>query len=408
MAAASVVAMVAGIVLGILAVMEAGVASERWTQTVQAHGRIQLFGFAAPFVTALALEFIPRLTQQPAYPARLRVAIPATLGVGAVLLTASALWPGAFGLLGWPGAATIAAGSALFVYAVALRIRRVHLAHDPQPLYFVAAAAWLLVSSALALWGLAAESDGAFPGDRSIAAAETFLRGFIMLAIGAVALRAFPGHLGLRPVSPTRQLVVLALINGSIIIWLLSFGLGGLPEWEPGIRAGNAAYGVAILVFTVALGVMRPLAEGLTGGPRYRILVPVAWLGAVVFALLVIASAFRPEDLTVYEDGAQRHAFMLGFMLPLMVAMAHIVLARFGVGFVPWEHALTASFVLLVIAWPLRVVPALLGADLTGGGSWPASTAGLLTFAALALVAAVCARVAWLISVASQPHPRRA
>jgi hypothetical protein len=85
---------------------------------------------------------------------------------------------------------------------------------------------------------------------------------------------------------------------------------------------------------------------------------------------------------------------MLGFMVPLMVAMAHIVLARFGTGQIPWENALTTAFVLLLAAWPLRVAPVLFTEAPSGVGQALMSAAGGLGMLALALVAVVCVRTA--------------
>ena len=77
-----------------------------------------------------------------------------------------------------------------------------------------------------------------------------------------------------------------------------------------------------------------------------------------------------------------------------MLAMAHIVLARFGAGYIPWQNLLTAGFLLLVAAWPLRVIPALAG-DAPGDAAQGAmALAGVLAMAALGLTAAVCIRTA--------------
>jgi hypothetical protein len=56
------------------------------------------------------------------------------------------------------------------------------------------------------------------------------------------------------------------------------------------------------------------------------------------------------DELNLYQEGAIRHIFLLGFVLPLMLAMAHIVLARFGAGYIPWQNLLTAGFLLGCVA----------------------------------------------------------
>ncbi|MBI2767190.1 MAG: hypothetical protein HYX53_14940 [Chloroflexi bacterium] len=397
MAAAALVATVAGVVLGMLAALEASFAGERWTQAVQAHGRLQLFGFAAPFVVALALEFLPRLNQQPAYSARVRAGVPLLLALSAILVAVSQLWPGVSGFLLVPAGAIFAAGAVIFAALTWARTRHTRLRLDPQPLFLPTAAVWLAVAAGLSLWGLTEAGESVVPLVYSTAAVETFLRGFVMLSIAGVALRAFPGHLGLRPVAPQRQVLLFAALNASLVLWLLSLGPGALPGLRAGVRLADAAYAGTLLAFTASLGVLNPLRELRAPGPRYRVLVPAAWLGVVLYAVLLLGVALPAgPDLSLYQEGAIRHVFMLGFMVPLMVAMAHIVLARFGVGFVPWQNALTGAFVLLTAAWPLRVAPTLFTASPSDAGRWMMATAGVLVMSGLALVAAVCARTAWL------------
>mgnify|MGYP001770108458 CR=1 FL=1 len=55
---------------------------------------------------------------------------------------------------------------------------------------------------------------------------------------------------------------------------------------------------------------------------------------------------------------------------------------------------LTAGFVLLVVAWPLRVLPALVGDTPGEAAQGLMALAGVLTMAALVLTATVCVRTA--------------
>jgi hypothetical protein len=133
-------------------------------------------------------------------------------------------------------------------------------------------------------------------------------------------------------------------------------------------------------------------------------LLPVAWIGSVIYALWLLgAAAFSPAgELTVYEEGAIRHTFLLGFMLPLIVAMAHVVLARFGSGSIPWETALTVAFWLLILAWPMRVAPvAVDGASSTAIRTF-LGIAGMLAIFAQVLVAVVAGRVAADLALAGR------
>lgn len=403
MAAGALVAVVAGLVLGILAALQASIGGERWTPTVQAHGRLQLFGFLATFVAAVALEFLPRLNSRPMFPARIRVAVPALLGLGAVLLAAGQAFEQEAGFLMLPGGLLFGAGAASF-FVVAIRVKSPRrLRFDPQPLFLRAAAGWLAVTAGLSLWATAESEAGVIPLAYSRSVVEVFLRGFVMLVIMGVGLRAFVGHLGLEPLQPRRQFIVWGVLNASLAAWLLAQGLGPLPEIEWLWRMADVAMATGIVMFTVWLGVMYPLRSP-RFAPRYALLVPLAWAGVLVYSVLLLASAALPafRDLDLYQEGGIRHVYLLGFVLPLMVAMGHIVLARFGTGRVEWENALTASFVVLMVAWPLRVVPALVDEASSDVGKWLLATAGVLAMVGLGLVAAVCLRTAVLMARAAR------
>jgi hypothetical protein len=226
---------------------------------------------------------------------------------------------------------------------------------------------------------------------------EVFLRGFALQVILAVGPRALAGHLGLPPLAARKQLFLLAAVNLSTIAWLVA-----QPVWVfPGLalleRAADATLAVGLLLLTAWLRIFSGLSRRYRG-ERYEWAVPVAWLGLAIYAVTLLAVSLAPgrDDLSLYQEGAIRHIFLLGFMLPLMAAMAHIVLARFGTGFVPNENVLTAAFILLVVAWPLRVIPALPAeapGDLARGLM---GLAGVLTMVGMAMTAFVCARTAIL------------
>jgi len=400
MALAAALAVVAGLVLGILAAAEAGIGRERWTQSVQAHGRLQLFGFMATFVVALLFEFLPRLNQRAALPARVRVGIPALLFGSAMLAAVAQVWFGTLSSLAVPAALVFAAG-AVAATLVAWRIPPpAALRVDPQPLFFRAATLWLVIAALFAIRAAAAAEDGVVPLEHSRLVTETFLRGFVLLTVIGVALRAFVGHLGLAPLGPRRQSAVLIAINVSVAVWAVTTWSG---ELALAVRLADVSLRVALLAF---VGWFRIL-DGLRfkrGQPGYARMIPVAFIGLVIYCLLLIgAAALAGNDGPgLYEASAIRHVLMLGFLLPLMVAMSHIVLARFGTGTLPWTAVLTTAFVLVAAAWPLRVAPVL-----NGPPSDPEKVvlvvSGLLVMAGMALVAAVSARTAFLIA-ARQRH----
>jgi hypothetical protein len=325
------------------------------------------------------------------------------LAAGALLLASGQAFESEVGFLMWPGGLLFGSGAVAF-FAVALRVKSPRsLRSDPQPLFIKAAAGWLSATALLSLWALSKTDAGVIPLSYSRAVVEVFLRGFVLLVIMGVGLRAFVGHLGLEPLAPRRQIVVWSVLNASLIAWLLALGLGPLPQATWLWRMADVGLVTGVAMFTVWLGILRPLlAPG--PKPRYATLVPLAWAGVLVYSVLLFASATIPafHNLNIYEEGGIRHVFMLGFVEPMMVAMGHVVLARFGTGRVEWENALTAAFVVLTVAWPLRVVPALFDQASSDAGKWLLATAGVLVMVGLTLVAAVCLRTVTLMARAAR------
>lgn len=397
MSGSALLAVFAGLALGILAALEFWIGGDRWTQSVQAHGRLQLFGFVATFVVAVAFEFLPRLNQRPAFSPSVRIGVPAILATSSAFLAVGQVWHAELPFLLLPAGLTFSVGSLLFAVIVWRVPAPFPLRRDPHPLFLRAAAAWLLVAAALSVWAFAAGDSGVIAPTDSRMVIETFLRGFVMLTITGIGLRAFAGHLGLRPLTARRQMVVLAALNASLMLWLAAQGISSLPRFEPLIRIADVGYAAAILLLTVWLGVLSPLRRQRSS--RYELLIPLAWVGLVAYAVMLAGAAalYGQSGLSLYQEGAIRHTFLLGFVLPLMVAMAHIVLARFGTGVVPWENALTGSFVLLLAAWPLRVLPALSDTP-SGAGQALLATAGFVAMAGLVLFAAVSARTAFAVA----------
>ena len=394
----ALVAVLAGLVLGALAGAEVGIGNDRWTQAVEAHGRLQLFGFVATFVVALGLEFLPRLNQRPLLPRYVRAGVPGLIAAGSLLGAAAQFWHEEATWLAIPAGVMLTAGAGGFAL-VAWRIPRPRaLRIDPQPLFVRCAGLWLAAAAAHSAWALANATDGVVPTTDSRIAAEMFLRGFIVLTITGIGLRAFVGHLNLRPLAPRQQVLLLGMVNVSLLAWLAGEGAGPLPGWTWLVRAADVGYGLTLLLLVHWFQLLPRLARG-PKPPRYEWFIPVAWLGLVVYAAMLVGAAllFGGERLNLYQDGALRHTFVLGFMVPLMVAMAHIVLARFATGRVHWEPALNMAFVLVMVSWPMRVIPALGDGAPSALERTSLGLSGVVLMAGLGLVAAVALRAAWVV-----------
>ena len=396
MAVALVIAATAGSSLAILAALDLAAAPANVNAIVQGHGRIQVVSFAAVFVLALLFEFIVRLNQRPSLPIAPRVLSIALVGAGAAGVAAGQIAEGGANWLMVSAAAAGAIG-AVTALALVLRVRpAAPIRADAHWYFFVAAVSWLLVASLLTVAGALDAIRGVLQGSDARAMYEVLLRGFILNTIVAVTLRAVPGHLGVPPVPARRQLMVLGGVNLALLAWVSGSGAAFL-AWSPALmRTGDLLLAVTLLVFAWWSGVLQAFRLPGRGFPRYQTLIPLAWLGAITYAVLLLGFSVNGlvPGATGYQEGAVRHAFLLGFMVPLMFAFAHIVLGRFGTGAFPGENWMTLAFVLVFMAWPLRVIPALLPGTPGDGVNHAIAMSGGVTAVAFALAAGVCAATA--------------
>jgi len=399
MALSSAVAVFGGLVLGYMAATGHGIGDTKWTEAVQSHGRLQLFSWVSVFVLALLFEFGVRLNQAPMLPAKPRMAVLLACGIGPIVAAAGQLGVPPDRVLMVAGALLLAAGG-LGGAGLIWRIPAPRaLSIDIHPLWLRFSATWLAIAAVAHLVAVL-RADG-----RIVALPDTWfvnevtVRGFVTFAIVGVGFRAFPGHLGLPVVEQRWQQILLAWFTAAVLLAALSAGAFGLGHAGWLTRVADLTFAAALLALTWRTGVLRALRRP-PPGERYALLVPVAWLGLVAYAVALAAQAVLTDlsDRSLYEEGAVRHLFMLGFMAPLMAAMAHIVLARFATGRLLWENRLTAGFVCLVAATPLRVLPVLFTSSPGSAGKYLLATAALLTTVGLGLVAAVAmhtSRVAW-------------
>jgi hypothetical protein len=409
MASALTVAATAGVGLGTIAALEAWIGESHWTAAVQGHGRIQLLSFAAVFVAALSFEFIVRLNGRGMLPVGPRVATLAFLGSGAVLMAAAQLFEGsATGLLEFGAIITLVGALSFATIILAVRPAK-GLRDDLHPLFFRAAAVWLIAAAAVMTAGAFGASAGIVDLADSRAGTELLLRGFVLNTIVAVSLRALPGHLGTRPVSPVRQALVFGGLNGSLLVWLLASDAAVFAEASVVMRMADLLLAISLVAFAWWAGIMQRLRMPGPGVPRYQAFVPLAWLGALAYALALAVFAIDGGlyERTLYQEGAVRHLVMLGFMAPLMLAFAHIVLARFGTGTIFRENLLSTAFVLLMIAWPLRAAPALLVDVPSTPGRMVIATSGGIAAIAFAMAAYVCLVNARRLARAHQGHTTR-
>lgn len=398
MAASTAVAATFGVSLGFMAATFSGLGSTRWAATVQAHGEVQQWAWLAVFTATLVFEFIVRLNGRPAIAVAPRAITLGLLAGGAVIAAAGRLVESIEVVAVPAGTAAVVLGAVTY----ALIVFRVPPGHprsiDWHPLFFRAGASWMVVAAIVGHVTAWRVTDGVADFRDTGLASDLLLRGFVMNTTVAVALRAFPGHLGLPHVPVSRQRGLWILLNGSIVVSATGSAALGLPVMTVLDAGGDLLFAISILWLSAATRVATTVRSWRRRPHRAQVLVPLAWVGAVAYACVLAVYAtghlVGVWSSSLVDAGAIRHMFMLGFVAPLFLAMSHVVLDRFLLGRLLGVNWLTAAFVLLVFAWPLRALAPLMG----GMGEVAQAVmgvAGLVTVVALAMAAGTMGFNAW-------------
>ncbi|HZQ98199.1 MAG TPA: NnrS family protein [Chloroflexota bacterium] len=374
-----------------------------WLAAVQAHGHLQLFGWAGLMVLGVGLHFMPRLrgaalvapgltrpalallaagllarlVAQPALAATaepLAVVLRSALAVAAVAELAGALV--AVGLL----AATLRRGPPLAARA-GLR---------PVLPFFVVGFASLLLALAANLLGLLRVGPGGLvdpPLDGLLA--QLGLDGFVVPIAVGMSMRTFPLYF-------RTHLPYQGPMHAGLALWVVGMLLS-LAGWPHGL-IGQAA---AAALWLHALGVFAPRE------PRPRDTTPAwapiplharaayAWLGVAALLKLGEATARLGGPPVVPGADAERHALGAGFVTLLILGVGAEMLPGFARRPLRDPRLPWATLVLANAAAALRVGAAL-------APSLPPSLLGsLLGAAGLLGLAAV---VAFALAVPSRPR----
>jgi uncharacterized protein involved in response to NO len=408
--AALAAAVAPGFAIGaaLFVVLLAGGAGAWWTAAAQAHGHLQLFGFAGLMVLGVGLHFLPRLRGAPlAWPQLVPWAL-ALYGGGLLLRLAAQLAGPAAGSAGGPAIAlrALLAVSGLLslagaTVAIAMLARTGWSGPPLRTRPGVRQVFPLMVVSWAALWlALAVNAGGALaaalagtwrvppPADQVVL--RLALYGWLVPVAVAFAARNYPLFLRTRPASGVVLRADLALLLGG-----LAGDVAARAGWvsSPALAAaGLAGEGLALLWFTAAIGALgsKVTRPGRISDPQEASLADLSWVplgGAFVWlavtgvVLLVQAGAVLGAWQPLPED-AERHALGAGFLLVLIVGMALRLLPGFAGG--PRRRvdlaAAGAAVALAHAAAVLRVAPVLaIWLAAQAGFTLPAWTGRLLT-----------------------------
>lgn len=347
---------------------------ERTVDLVQAHGQVQLLGFAGLYVMGMSLRLLPRfagarLAFETLIPFVLWLTV-SSLVLRAVLLPwfygdlhSALLLATSFGLL---------LGSACFLFIVVATVASARHA-DASSLAF-SLGAWSLFA-AIAI-GVLAAIDAIGSGARSLpyltntAIVQLELLGFLIAFITGVALRAIPAMVGIeRPGLGARFLPVLLTGSVALLVAALLYLEYGTYS-DAAVRACDAAFlliGATLLALAWQAGALRPAANRIRPSSQTNLwLIRGAFFWLVVAAVLSIycgATSFVDGELpSQFEFDAVRHALGVGVITSLILGMSMMILPEFAVERQQsnrQRHLAILLAFLINLAALLRVVPSI-------------------------------------------------
>ena len=348
-----------------------------WLPLAQAHGQAQIVGFVGLFVMAVGTVLFPRFLASPLRRPRLAAAGGLVLAVAvglrglaqplepSVIRSAILVLSGGLGPLGF----------ALFALDLFGSMRRSVQPWDAWRLYAGAG----LVAFALAL-GLNAAATAPLVGGSTFvpfaldeALVHLQLWGFVVPVTLAVGLKIFTRFLLLRPPAAGAFVPLLgAYLAGVGLVttgWLMVELSPGLVGAAAPVRAlGSLLEAGSLLGFVLALRLYRAPTRP-AGTPHVidptRLWVRLAYgwllLAAVLGAGFAVREALGGAGANFTEASAVRHALTMGYLLPLMAAMAGRLLPIYSADVLRHRRLLPTIVWLLFGGAALRVGGQLLG-----------------------------------------------
>jgi uncharacterized protein involved in response to NO len=377
-----------------------------WPAAAQAHGHVQLFGWAGLMVLGVGLHFLPRLRGTPLAQPRLApvicwlfVVALVVRALGQPLLAARALPI----VAGWPllvGTALLElGGGSLALVLLAWTLRRGPPIRDRAglravlPFLLVAFSGfWLALAVNVAGAGVTATRglalvDGAY----DTLTIELAFRLFLIPISVAMSARVFPLYFR----TPLPRSVLLRAGLGCLLAGEALDVAGSLGGWPAISGGGDVLLAAALVALIIGLGIFarrlplpRQPVRVFTDPQQWHALTAYSWLA--VAALLLAGnglSALGLPDLATTPD-AERHALGAGFVTVLIVGVGAHLLPGFTRRPLRSQALLWATAVIGNVAALCRVVPVVFTTSLPGTlATTLAALSGLLGLATVAIFA---------------------
>ncbi len=417
-----------------------------WEATAQAHGHLQLYGWAGLFVLGVALYFLPRLRGTPLVGARL---VPWLLGILIVSLVLRAVTQpfvatnmGSMWRIGLVGSGILEVAAIVMILSLLI----LTALHGPRPTtrpaywsvfpFFAGAFCSLGIASIINLVNVVQAAQGSglalYAGDTLNVTLGLF--GFLMPMALAMSARSLPMYAGLDGF-PRRVLWPLAGLYFTGVI-LLCVGVEGGPGPSPWTGfvdgLGMMLFGGVVLLFVgIFLSLIRrrghvpervaklaPSPETLAQTYKQQVkkeqthygpfvgLVASAYLWAMLGALLLLVDGgsllVTGSELVAFD--AVRHSFAIGFIALLICGIAPRMLPGFSGGKIVSPKLVSATLWLGNAAAVLRVSSLLFGPFFAGTQGLAINTILLSLSGPVGLALAICLAINLWPTLHSSPQ----
>lgn len=388
---------------------------DRLAYMIQAHGWIQLQGWAGLFVAGMAIRLMPRFAGRKPVPKSVTAPLLVVLVIPLVLRITLQTWADGSMARGVAVAigATTAAGALGVAVVLAVTLAKGKKVREPWRYFAWAGTAWWAIWAVLALAYI--PLDDPAPGVLAFRDNDALLWIVMLGPVGnfiwGVQSRSVPVFYG-RGTPPLKQLILPGLLyNAGIAVLTLSLAADDTNPTAAGL--GLAGAGAALIWMPPLAGSIRGQAKRLRprARPAARFLI-AANLSAMAAGLLLVWSG---ADMLISDDpwaslqvrDAARHLFGVGTVTMLILGMARLVAPFFALERTESGVPMLLErlpFWLLVAAVLLRAAVPLLGDTLDyEPGRHTMALAGALAWLAIAIFAFSVAR-----AVRAEPRTKRA
>lgn len=315
-----------------------------WVAHAQVHGHLQVVGFAGLFVLGMSTRLAPRFGRGDL--AFLPLVTPAFVLLVAGLLLRALGQPlvdhDLFAALLIVGVVMELLAALAFVGILGATLAPGLRHPQPHALLLVGAPVWLVLQAALGAWwltDLAREGAPILEHTRNTALVNTQFFGVVLSAILGVGMRSFPTFFGMPPTSRPLGLAMATLLHGGMVLWTGStvarIVSGSTLDVFPVLGSVGAALvggSIVLAVVTFGLGRRKHRMAAASRGFVWALQPALAWLAFTGLALAWAGgrAAFAGSAIGVQELDAIRHVFAVGTVTLAIVAMAQLMLPEFA------------------------------------------------------------------------------